>query len=175
MIFNARARYVMVGHSERRALGETDEIVNKKIKSILKFPLIPILCVGELKRDDDHEYVKFLKHQLRQSLENLSVEEISRMVIAYEPVWAISSTKKSVVCTPAECRESIHNIRQVLADLLGDSEIAKRVVVVYGGSVTSDDVTGFLQDGLANGVLVGHASLDSREFIKILRIAEKLN
>lgn len=174
MIFNARARYVMVGHSERRNLGETDEMVNKKIKSILKFPLIPVVCIGELKRDDDHDYVKFLKHQLKQSLDGLSKEEISRTVIAYEPVWAISSQKHAVVCTPVECREAIHCIRQVLADMLGDSESAKKVTVIYGGSVTSDDVAGFLQDGLANGVLVGHSSLDSKEFIKLLRIAEKL-
>lgn len=173
MIFNARGRYVIVGHSERRGMGETDEIVNKKIQSILKFPLIPIVCVGEIKRDSDGEYTAFLKHQLRQSLGKISVNDLERMIIAYEPVWAIG-TKAKRHCTPAECREAIHIIRQVLADIIGDATESKKIPVIYGGSADATDAQGYLDDGLADGLLVGHASLDPKEFIKILKVAESI-
>lgn len=174
MIFNARGRYVIIGHSEMRAVGETDASVSKKIKSILKFPLIPILCIGEKKRDAESHYVKELKAQLKKSLEGLTEEEISRIVIAYEPIWSIGAQAKGI-CTPVECREVVQITRQVLADLLGDTAKAKQSQVIYGGSVNPDDAKGFLQDGLVDGVLVGRESLEPKEFIKILKIAEKLS
>lgn len=173
MVFNARARYVLVGHSERRAMGETDEEVNMKIRSILQFPLIPIVCVGEKKRDEESHYVKALKMQIKSSLLGLTKEEVGRLVIAYEPVWAIG-TKAKRECTPGECREAVQVIRQVLADLMGDTVSARAIPIVYGGSVNERDAAGFLEDGLVQGVLVGHASLDPKEFIKILKIAEKI-
>jgi triosephosphate isomerase len=173
MVFNTKARYVIVGHSERRAMGETDDMVNKKVKSILTFPLIPIVCVGEIERDSDSQYVKFLKQQIHHTLEGLSVDQVERLVIAYEPVWAISSKAKRA-CTPAECRETVHVIKQVLADLFGSTEKVKTVPIVYGGSVNALDIEGYLEDGLVDGVLVGHASLDPKEFVKILKTAERL-
>jgi triosephosphate isomerase len=173
MVFNARARYVLVGHSERRAMGETDEEVNRKIRSILQFPLIPVVCVGEKKRDEESHYVKELKMQIKNSLEGLTKEELTRVVIAYEPVWAIGAKSKRA-CTPGECREIVQVIRQVLADFIGDTISARMVPVLYGGSVTEKEAEGFFQDGLVNGVLVGRASLEPKEFIKILKIAEKL-
>ena len=173
MIFNARARYVIVGHSERRALGETDELVNKKVTSILQFPLIPIICVGEPERDAEHEYVKLLKHQLKAALAGLDKDQIARVVVAYEPIWALSTTNHGHPCTPAACREVVQVIKTVLADLVGDSSLAKRIPVLYGGSVTAENVAGFMQDGLVDGVLVGRASLDAKEFAAILKIMEK--
>ena len=173
MIFNAKARYVIVGHSEKRAMGETDEMVNKKIKSILQFPLIPVVCIGEKNRDADSNYVKELKMQTEKSLAGLSHEELSRVVLVYEPVWAIS-TNHGGVCTPAECAEAIQVIRQMLADIFGDVAKAQAVTIIYGGSVNETDVQGFLTDGLAAGAIVGHASLDPKEFIKILKVAEKV-
>lgn len=173
MIFNARARYIIVGHSERRELGETDDIINKKLKSILQFPLIPILCVGEKKRDDASEYVKMVKAQIKKALEGISAHDIERVVIAYEPVWAIGTRAKRA-CSPAECREMVHVIRQVLADLLGDTEKAKRAQVIYGGSVDEKNIQEFLMDGGVVGALVGRASLDAKTFIKMLKITEKV-
>ena len=173
MIFGAKARYVIVGHSERRAMGETDEMINKKIKSILQFPLIPILCVGERERDEDHTFVKLVKHQIKLGLDGLTDEEIGRVVIAYEPIWAISSTKNTRECTPADCREMIQTIKSVLADLT-NSDIAKKIPMLYGGSVNSQNVEAYLKDGLVDGGLVGHASLDPKEFINVLKIAEKI-
>lgn len=188
MVFNARARYVMVGHSERRAMGETDEVVNRKIGSILRFPLIPIVCVGEKVRDEDLHYVRELKHQIKGSLKGLSAEGLSRVVIAYEPVWAISSNRAkpspgvrgrasaaSVPCTPAMCRETIQMVRQVLADLAGSTDVAERIPVLYGGSVNSEDVEGFITEGLVDGVLVGHASLEPKEFSGILKKVDGLS
>ncbi len=178
MVFNTKARYVMVGHSERRAVGETDEMVNKKIKSILQFPLIPIVCVGENARDDDAQYVKTLKHQIKECLGGLSREEISRIVIAYEPVWAISSNQKKnhpVECTPAMCREIVQVIKQVVADLVGSTDIARTIPVLYGGSVNAENVEGFIKDGLVDGALVGRASLDPKEFCAVLKKVEALS
>jgi len=173
MIFNTKARYVIVGHSEVRKLGETDEMVNKKIQGILQFPLIPVICVGETVRDDDGAHIKFVKHQVKQALLGLTNEQVGRVVVAYEPVWAIG-VKAKRVCTPAECREVVQNIRHVLADILGDTDKARLIPILYGGSVDGKDIEGFLVDGLVQGALVGHASLDQKEFTKILKIAEKI-
>lgn len=172
MVFNTKARYVIVGHSERRAMGETDEVVAKKLKSILQFPLIPIVCIGESKRDDDGDYIKHLRKQFKDSVDGLSLEETSRLVVAYEPVWAIGAKAKQA-CSPAECREAVQVIRQVLADLLDSTEAAKEVSVLYGGSVDAENAEGFLTDSLVQGLLVGRASLDPKTFGQIIKIAEK--
>ena len=172
MVFNTKARYVIVGHSERRAMGETDEVVAKKLKSILQFPLIPVVCIGEKKRDDDAHYIKELKKQLKDSISGLMLDEIKRLVIAYEPVWAIGKNAQGV-CSPASCREVVQVIRQVLADVMGSTEYAKQVPVVYGGSVDSENAQAFLVDGLVQGLLVGRASLDPKTFGVIQKIAEK--
>lgn len=172
MVFNTKARYVIVGHSERRAMGETDELVAKKLKSILQFPLIPVVCIGEKKRDDDAQYIKEIKKQFKDSIAGLTLDEIKRLVIAYEPVWAIGSHAQGV-CSPASCREIVQVIRQVLADVMGSTDAAKQVPVVYGGSVDTENAQGFLEDGLVQGLLIGRASLDPKGFGTILKIAEK--
>lgn len=171
MVFNTKARYVIVGHSERRAMGETDEIVAKKLKSILQFPLIPILCVGEKLRDPDGGHIKFIRHQLKSSIQGLTPEEIPRLVIAYEPVWAIGNPKGP--CSPAECREVVQVIRQVLADAVGSTFAAKEIQVLYGGSVDAENCLSFMTDGLVQGVLVGRASLDPKIFGQIIKLSEK--
>lgn len=173
MIFYAKARYVIVGHSERRGLGETDEMVNKKIKSILQFPLIPILCVGEEKRDDDLHYIKQVKQQVHEALHGLDHEQISRVVIAYEPVWAIG-TKAKTSCSPAECREMMQIIRQTLADILKDTVQAKNIPLIYGGSVDEMNASSFIVDGLAQGLLIGRASLEAKTFSAILKKVENI-
>lgn len=172
MVFNTKARYVIVGHSERRAMGETDEQVNMKIRGILQFPLIPIVCVGEKERDSEGAYIRNLKNQLKRSLEGLSQADLSRVVIAYEPVWAIGA-KATGACNPAECREIVQVVRQVVADLSGSTDRAREAVVLYGGSVDATNAQGFLEDGLVQGLLVGRASLDPKTFNQILKIAEK--
>lgn len=167
MIFNAKARYVIVGHSERRAIGETDEIINKKIKSILQFPLIPIVCVGELSRDDD-QYPMFIKQQIYDACYGLSHDDIARIIIAYEPVWAIGSHARRN-CEPEECNEIIHMIRQVLADLLDSADRARMIPVIYGGSVSEQNANDYIVQGGADGLLIGRASLDPSLFINIIK------
>jgi triosephosphate isomerase len=171
MVFNAKARYVIVGHSERRAMGESDDIVSKKLKGILQFPLIPIVCVGEKVRDDDGGHIKLIKKQLKDSIHGLTKEEISRIVVAYEPVWAVGNPAGP--CTPVECREVVQVIRQVIADSIDSTAGAKQVPVVYGGSVDSENCVGFLTDGLVQGLLVGRASLDPKIFNQIIKLSEK--
>ena len=154
-------------------MGETDEQVALKLKSILQFPLIPVLCIGEKTRDDDGAYIKEIRKQLKASLVGLTKEEIARLVIAYEPVWAIGKNAKAP-CTPAECREVVQVIRQVLADQLGSTAFVAQIPVVYGGSVDAINAESFLLDGLVAGLLVGRASLDPKQFVQIIKIAEKV-
>lgn len=172
MVFNTKARYVIVGHSERRAMGETNEQVAKKLKSILQFPLIPVVCIGELSRDDDGMYIKEIRKQFKASIDGLTKEEVLRLVVAYEPVWAIG--KNAQACSPAECREVVQVLRQVLADVLGSTDQVKNIPMMYGGSVDADNAASFLTDGLVSGLLVGRASLDPKAFSQIIKIAEKV-
>lgn len=167
MIFNAKARYVIVGHSERRSNGETDAMIAQKMASILTFPLIPILCIGEHHRNDD-SYVMTIKQQIIDACHLLNSEQIARIVVAYEPVWAIG---KNAVrpCSPQECAEVVHIIRQTLADLVNSSDTARSIPIVYGGSVDRENIVSFVTDGLIDGVLVGRASLDPESFITIIK------
>lgn len=173
MIFNARARYVIVGHSERRELGETNEIVNKKIKKIVQYPLSIILCVGEKKRTDNGAHFKEIKKQLTECLKDVSLKDYERIVIAYEPIWAVG---KDAVrsATAQECFEMITVIRRSIAEITGDQHVAQKIIVLYGGSSNSENMEEFLTTGVANGLLVGRASLDPKEFGKMIRVASKV-
>lgn len=172
MIFNAKARYVIIGHSERRNLGETDETINAKIQKILQFPLSVIVCVGEKKRSDNGVHFKEIKKQITQALSGISTEQLSRVVIAYEPVWAIG---KDAVrsATADESFEMITVIRRIITDLY-NPEVGQEITVLYGGSVTSESSDDFLDNGGADGLLVGRASLDPKEFGNIISRASKL-
>ena len=173
MLYDIGARYVILGHSERRALGETNEMINKKIKGALSVGLIPILCVGEKSRDGNHEYFNFVKTQIEESLIGLSKNSIQKVLIAYEPVWAISTTPNQQDATPKDCEEMIIFIKKVLNDKFGlKLELPK---VLYGGSVSDKDAAGFLAEGGADGLLVGRNSLNSKKFISIIKICEALN
>lgn len=173
MIFNARARYVIVGHSERRELGETNELVNKKIKKIAQYPLSVILCVGEKKRTDNGMHFKEIKKQLSECLQNIPKTVYERIVIAYEPIWAIGTDAKRPA-TAQECFEMVTVIRRSIAEITGDHRIAQNISVLYGGSSNSENTQEFLTIGGADGLLVGRASLDPVEFKKIICIAAKL-
>ena len=166
--------HVILGHSERRTLfGDTDKFVNQKVLSAIKNQLKPILCVGEtLAERDAGTTLTVVKTQLEGGLEGVNKDTAATLVIAYEPVWAISSNKGAHHCSAADCREMVQVIKSVLADMT-NAGIAKQIPILYGGSVNSEDIESYLKDGLVDGGLVGHASLDAKEFIKILKIAEK--
>lgn len=167
MVFDARARYVILGHSERRARGESDEDVNAKLRTVLSYPLSPIVCVGEPVRDDASVWVRTLKKQVTSVLANLSDTELARVVIAYEPVWAIGSKAKRAA-TVTECRDAIGVIRQAIADV-SSQERAQKISILYGGSVNETTGTSFLMEGGANGLLVGRISLDPKAFSSLLK------
>src|ERR1035437_9441 len=157
MLYNIGVRYVILGHSERRVLGENNNDVNKKIKSALVAGLRPILCVGEKARDVDHSYFNLVKTQIEECLAGISKNSINKIIVAYEPVWAISSTIDRKDATADDSREMAIFIRKILFDKFGNE--ASKVRVIYGGSVNEKDAEEFLKNGGVDGLLPGRASL----------------
>jgi triosephosphate isomerase len=172
MLYSVGVKYVIVGHSERRTLGEDNFVINKKIKGVLSAGLIPILCVGDKERDESHEYFNFVKNQVEECLNGISKDLIGKMIIAYEPVWALSTTPGRKDATPDDSREMAIFIKKILIDKIGVK--IKMPKIIYGGSVNEKSVLGFLKDGGVEGVLPGAASLDPKKFLEIIRIAESL-
>jgi len=146
-------------------LGEPDETVNKKLKAILRNAMVPIVCVGERVRDGN--FKEFLKEQVEKTFAGLTPDDIGKCIIAYEPVWAISSNPGARPDTPESAIESIHMIREVL---IGNwkLEIGNLPKVLYGGSVTSKNAADFIGQKEIDGILVGGASVNKDEFVKIL-------
>ena len=162
-------RYVVLGHSERRALfGETDEIVNRKVRAAHEATLRPIVCVGEtLEQRDKGNVEKILSIQLRGSLANLDAKELLETVIAYEPVWAIGTGRNA---TPAQAQEAHAFIRHTLREM-SDETTADRVRIQYGGSVKPENARELMSQPDIDGALVGGASLDPRSFAQIVKAA----
>ena len=132
MLYEAGVKYVILGHSERRELGETSILINKKIKESLAAGLTPILCIGESERDESHSYFNIVKKQIEERLAGVSKNSISKVIVMYEPVWAISSTANRRDATSADCREMSIFIRKVLYDKFGPDSVKMRII--YGGS-----------------------------------------
>ncbi|MEK7190465.1 MAG: triose-phosphate isomerase [Patescibacteria group bacterium] len=173
MLYNLGVRYVILGHSERRALGENNSDVNKKIKSSLVAGLWPILCVGENARDEKHDYFNLVKTQLEECLAGISKNSVSKIIIAYEPIWAISSTVNRKDATSADSQEMAIFIRKILSDKFGKE--AARMRVIYGGSANEKDTEDFLKNGGVDGLLPGRASLNAEKFVEIVKICEALS
>ncbi len=169
MLKNFNVSYCIVGHSEVRARGDNDEIVNKKILSILKNGMSPILCVGEKTRTDDHWHFHIVKEQIEKAFVGISKNFLKKIVIAYEPVWAIGQNAIREA-TPEECREMIIFIRRVLADMYTAKD-AQTISILYGGSVSVENCLIFLKDGNIDGFLVGRESLNPKHFLKIIETA----
>ena len=167
MLNKLGVKYVVIGHSERRwKLGETDTIVNKKLKAVLRNEMIPVVCLGERVRDDN--FKEFLKNQTENTFAGLNHDELEKCMIAYEPVWAISSNPGAKPDTPESALESIKVIRDFLDTKYGILDI----IYLYGGSVTSKNVADFIGQKEINGVLVGGASVNKEEFVKILSLVK---
>src|SRR5256885_4046110 len=162
-------RYVVLGHSERRRLfGETDEIVNRKVRAAHEAVLRPIVCVGEtLKQRDRGNVDKILSIQLRGSLAGLGPKELQETVIAYEPVWAIGTGRNA---TPEQAQEAHAFIRHTLHKMADDTT-AERVRIQYGGSVKPENAQELMSQPDIDGALVGGASLDPRSFVQIVKAA----
>jgi triosephosphate isomerase (TIM) len=169
MLRDLFVRFVLVGHSERRRLfGETDELVRRKLVTALKSELRPILCIGEtLEERQSGQEKNILESQLRAALEGLSPEEISEVVIAYEPVWAIGT---GLTASPEQAQEAHLFIRDYLGKLSGTS-VANKERILYGGSVTPANARELMSQPDIDGALVGGASLDPRGFAEIVAAA----
>lgn len=170
MLAEFKVKYCLVGHSERRALGETNEMCSKKIVALLKVGIIPILCVGESNRDHSHEYLNLVKQQIKECLVNLSKNSLSKIIIAYEPVWALSTTLNRRDFVPAEFLEIKIFIKKILSDIFGSRTVLPRII--YGGSARPDNALSFMKDGEADGLLPGRDSLDAKKFLSIIKIAQ---
>jgi triosephosphate isomerase len=166
-IRGAGAKYAISGHSERRLLGDTDEVVNKKVKAALKSGLKPILCVGESKRDDAGNFLHFIRKQLELDLADVSKSDLDNLIIAYEPIWAIGKLAKREA-SPEECREIVIFIKKVLADMFGRKPMEK-VKIIYGGSVNERNARDYITTGAADGLLIGRVSLKPQKFNEILK------
>lgn len=169
MIKSAGATHVIIGHSERRAEGETDEQVQKKLRVALDERLTPILCVGERERDQHGDYLHFVKTELEVATKGIARDELRRVIIAYEPIWAIGRSARDAM-KPHDMHQMSLFIRKVLTEQFS-REVAAEVPILYGGSVEPTNAQSLLQDGNINGFLVGHASLDAKTFGDILEIA----
>ncbi|MBN1667491.1 MAG: triose-phosphate isomerase [Anaerolineales bacterium] len=163
-------QYVILGHSERRQFfAETDETVNRKVKAALSHGLTPIVCIGEsLDENQAGKTTEVVARQVQQGLAGLEPAEGVRLVIAYEPIWAIGT---GLAATPEDAN-AIHRevVRKSLADLFG-SQVAGEIRILYGGSVKGDNAAGFFAQSDIDGALVGGASLKAAEFIKIAQAA----
>lgn len=170
MLVDLGCRYVILGHSERRQyFGESDERVNKKIKSALTFELIPVVCVGEtLKERKEGSFKRVVETQLNFCLKGIGPEEAERMVIAYEPVWAIGT---GVTATPEQAEEMHSFVRGLLAKLFGE-DLADSMRIQYGGSVKLQNIKELMREPDIDGALVGGASLDASSFARIVKYGE---
>lgn len=165
-------QYVIIGHSERRAyFAETDETVNKKVKSALAAGLTPIVCVGEtLTENEAGKADAVIQRQMREGLNGLTPEQAAAIVVAYEPVWAIGTGRAAT----GEIAEAVirDSVRKPLIDLFG-TEVAQGIRILYGGSVTGANAAEFFGQADIDGALVGGASMKPADFIKIVQAAVK--
>jgi len=169
MLVDVGCRYCIIGHSERRQhFGETDEQIRKKLVAAFTHGLIPILCIGEtLTQRTQGQTFEIVRSQLMGALKGLSEQELRRLVIAYEPVWAIGTGHNA---TPAEAQEAQAFIRQCLKTMW-NAEVAETVRLQYGGSVTAANAAELLQQPDVDGALVGGASLSAESFVAIVKAA----
>ncbi|MBU4353523.1 triose-phosphate isomerase [Patescibacteria group bacterium] len=187
MLKNLGVKYVIVGHSERRdpptglpaqaGGGETNEIINKKIKAVLGAGMKVIFCVGEKERDEEGEYLRFIKDEINEGLKgvqkNFFNPPAGGLIFAYEPIWAISSNKGAHVDNPESALRIAIFIRRTIMEI-ADGQIARSVPILYGGSICPQNAEAFLKDGGMQGLLVGHESLNPKHFNEILKIANQI-
>lgn len=166
MLSDFGVSFVIVGHSERRAIGETNKIVNLKLKNILKNSLNAILCIGEQTRDNDGHYLSFIGSQLKSCLHDIPKSKIKNIIIAYEPIWAVGkdATREA---TPDEFVEVKIFIKKVLVDIY-NAKVAQSATIIYGGSANPKNTKMFIEQGEADGVLVGRDSLNPKNFLEII-------
>lgn len=169
MLKSVGASYVILGHSERRARGETDEEIGRDVSQTVASRVHAIVCVGETARDKSGDYFNRVEEQLRAALKGVKKPHLSYLTIAYEPVWAIGTGDTA---TPADAEEMRLFIQKILTDRFGRTPAAK-VRILYGGSVTPKNAPELLAESNVDGFLVGGASLSARDFAAIISAARE--
>jgi triosephosphate isomerase len=160
-------KYAIIGHSERRALGETDAIVSEKVRHAFANKITPIVCVGERERDADAKYLGVLRAQIHAVFEPLAPKERSKVIIAYEPIWAIGKTASEAL-VPDDLTEMVRYIQKILGDYL-PGRAAQNVEIIYGGSVEASNIAQLADDTGIDGFLPGHASADPDTFTALVK------
>ena len=169
MLVDAGVKYVIIGHSERRAMfNETDESVNKKLHAAFNHSLTPILCVGEmLEHREGGQTEAVIKEQIVKDLEGLTSEQVTELVIAYEPIWAIGTGKTA---TPEVADETCGFIRETVKELYGES-VSEAIRIQYGGSVKVNNIKELMAKPNIDGALIGGASLEAENFVYFVEAA----
>lgn len=168
MLKDLGCSYVIVGHSERRAMGESDEMVCLKIKEVLDTNLFPVFCIGENEEQRKKgKTFSFLEKQIKQGLKDIPRTKIEKIVFAYEPIWAIGTGNP---CSEDEAFTVSLFVRKLISKIAGN-KIAKKIRIIYGGSVNSQNAKDYFSQGGISGFLVGGASLKSKEFLKIINLS----
>jgi len=169
MLKDTGCTYALCGHSERRhVIGETDELINKKVTAAIVGGLLPILCVGELQSEREAgQTEEVVTRHIRKGLAGLSAEKVSAVTVAYEPVWAIGT---GLTATPEQAQETHEFIRGILAEIY-DGQLADEIRILYGGSVKADNAADLMGRADIDGVLVGGASLKVDDFVAIIEAA----
>ena len=161
---DAGAAYAIIGHSEVRARGETNETTGKKVAAALALKLVPILCVGEKERTQTGSHFSIIAEQLKSGFGNIPAASLPRVLIAYEPVWAIGGEQ---AIRPTDMHEMAIFIRKTIVDMYGAS--GYKVKILYGGSANEENAQSMFREGDVDGLLVGHVSVDLERFSALLR------
>lgn len=159
-----KVSYSIIGHSERRKMGETDKQVNEKIKICLNNSVFPVVCIGEEVRDDHGEYLKYIKNQIKEAFSGISKNQVLDIIIAYEPIWAIGATKAA---SPEDVFEMYLWIKKCLKDVIGS--LSDNIKILYGGAVDENNCQSIVKIGNIDGFLVGRSSLDANTFSSIVK------
>lgn len=167
MLKTVGASFVIIGHSERRALGENNEVVRRQLEEVGNLGMRPILCVGERERAETGEHFAFIQEELSSALMGLPKKTISKLVIAYEPIWAIGKQAADAM-KPQDVQEAIIFIRKTITGLI-EPALAKKIPILYGGSVEAENAPALLKEGGISGFLVGHASANVENFVALLK------
>lgn len=167
MLLDAGASFVIIGHSERRALGETEDMIRAQLESAFQAGLTPILCIGELERDPAGGHFAVVAAQLRAALQGTHKTRASKIIIAYEPVWAIGKDAAHAM-QAADVQEMVIFIRKNLADIM-ERAVALKIPILYGGSVEAENARTLITEGGVSGFLVGRASSSVGSFSEIIK------
>lgn len=170
MLAGLGVKSIILGHGERRKLGESDEFINQKIITLLKNKITPVFCIGENQRDGDGNYLSFIEDQIKKGLNGISKSQTKNIIIAYEPLWAIGKNAEREAA-PEEFVEIKIFIKKIISDLY-DTKSAQGIKIIYGGSINSNNAKSFLEAG-ADGLLVGRDSINIKKFEALLDAIKK--